>query len=222
MFILLKETLTLSEGTICKLILESTKFLRLNKTFCLLFLCVNNLNEIFHIWTRAQVHTCPYEKLTWIILTSFLSKSFMDFLDSASLCTDLGTFGKHFLSFINTSVAEPCQMLALYPSQFLKLLLYFNILSHCDTYWFSETNKYLRIKESKLPFSYTSVLSLWLEDLEIQFCTANNKMLYLKWEGKKGNMSSIVMNYKHNVPERKQQCQHDSRNKTTGCHWSFT
>lgn len=32
-------------------------------------------------------------------------------------------------------------------------------------------------------------------------------------------MSFLVMNYKHNVPERKQQCQHNSRNKTTGCHW---
>lgn len=34
-------------------------------------------------------------------------------------------------------------------------------------------------------------------------------------------MSSLVMNYKHNVPERKQPCQHNSRDKTTGCHWSL-
>lgn len=34
-------------------------------------------------------------------------------------------------------------------------------------------------------------------------------------------MSSLVMNYKHIVPERKQPCQHNSRNKTTGCHWSL-
>lgn len=29
-------------------------------------------------------------------------------------------------------------------------------------------------------------------------------------------MFPLVMNYKHNVPERKQQCQHTSRNKTGG------